>query len=209
MLDALSSWIKQIILVVMFTTVVDFLMPNDKFLRYARVLQGLVVMMAVINPMLVFFHKDNYFSDYRWQPYTQPAAQEDVLKKVERINETNDKLTIKQYKNNLISFITNHISETGIFEAKDINLKIVEQSGTNDFGKIESIQIILKPASGTVTTEEGIQKVSVQIGSPDANKTKSEVDLAEYKDALLELKKYLQQQFGLPEKNIQLQLEGE
>jgi len=209
MLDVLSSWIKQIILVVMFTTVVDFLMPNNRFLRYARVLLGLVVMMAIINPLLSFFHKGNYFSDYRLQYYSQPVAQEDVLKRVESINETNNELTIKQYKNNLTSFITNHVSETGIFEVKDINLKILEQIGTNDFGKIENIQIILKPVSGTVKAKKDIQKVSVKISGSDTNETKSEVNLTEYKDALLELKKYLQQQFGLPEKNIQLQLEGE
>lgn len=209
MLNILSSWVKQIILIVIFTTVVDFLLPSDKYLRYARVLLGLVVMIAIINPMLAFFHKENFFSESQINYNTQMVNLEEVNKRVENINNINNELIVKQYKNNLISLIKNHINEKSTFEVKDINLKIIEQNEISDFGKIENIYILLKPASGIVKNKESIQKVSVKINGFDTNKIENNVNFANYKNALLELKKYLKEKFDIPEKNIQLQLEGD
>lgn len=209
MLNILSSWVKQIILIVIFTTVVDFLLPSDKYLRYARVLLGLVIMIAIINPMLVFFNKENFFSESQINYNTQMVNLEEVNKRVENINNINNELIVKQYKNNLISLIKNHINEKSTFEVKDINLKIIEQNERSDFGKIENIYILLKPTSGIVKNKESIQKVSVKINGFDTNKIENNVNFANYKNALLELKKYLKEKFDIPEKNIQLQLEGD
>jgi stage III sporulation protein AF len=208
MLDSLSSWIKQIILVVMFTTFVDFLIPNNKFLRYAKVLLGLVVMITIINPLLTFLNKENYFSEFQWQYNKQLVDQEDMLKRVEAFDEKNNELIIKQYKSNLISLITNHIDETSIFEVKDIDLKITEQKERSDFGRVDEVYILLRPTSAPVKDKKDIQKVSVKIEEFDGNKNEGKVDLINYKQSLSELKEYLQKQFNIPEKNIKLQLEG-
>lgn len=211
MLSILSSWIKQIILVVIFTTVVDFLLPGDKYLRYARVLLGLVVMISIINPLLGLFHKENFFSGYNINFNTQLISQAEITKKADNIKKINNELIIKQYKDNLISLIKNHINEKNIFEVKNINLEIVEQNERSDFGRIVNISVSLKPVSeitSNVQDKNNIQKVSVKFDKIDKNESNNRNSL-DYKDDLIELKKYLQTELGIPENIIKLQLEGE
>lgn len=206
MLDSLGSWIKQIILVVMFTTFVDFLVPNNKFLRYARVLLGLIVMITIINPLLILINKKDYFGEFQWQYNLQLIDQQDVMKQAEVFNEKNNELIIKHYKENLISLITDHINETGVFEVIDIDLNIAEQNERSNFGKVDGVHILLKPKTSPIKDKKDIQKVSVKIGEFDSEEKKK--NFIDYNQELSELKGYIQKQLNVSEKKIILQLEG-
>jgi hypothetical protein len=168
-------------------------------------------MISIINPLLGLFHKENFFSGYNINFNTQLISQAEITKKADNIKKINNELIIKQYKDNLISLIKNHINEKNIFEVKNINLEIVEQNERSDFGRIVNISLSLKPISkikSNVQDKNNIQKVSVKFDKIDKNESNNRNSL-DYKDDLIELKKYLQTELGIPENIIKLQLEGE
>lgn len=205
MIHILSSWVKQIIFVVVFVTVVDFILPNQNYLRYARVLLGLVLMISIINPLLGLFHKENFFNKSQIN-YSNVLNQEEIIKKTSDIKEINNELLVRQYKNNLISVIKNYINNRTEFEVKNIDLKIIEQNERNDFGKIVSLDILLKTTSEMTESKDNIQKVSVRV---DEAQSPNGGNPLNYQDDLLELKRYIQSEFDVPDKKIQIRLEGE
>ena len=58
MLTWLESWLHSIIAVVLFAVIVELLLPNSKFLRYTRLVIGLILLITILSPILKIFEKD-------------------------------------------------------------------------------------------------------------------------------------------------------
>ncbi|WP_339279870.1 stage III sporulation protein AF [Paenibacillus sp. FSL W8-1187] len=52
MLDWLSSWLKDVVAVVLLAALVDLLLPNQRMQRYARLVTGLIVLLVILTPLL-------------------------------------------------------------------------------------------------------------------------------------------------------------
>ncbi|WP_176444735.1 stage III sporulation protein AF [Paenibacillus herberti] len=52
MLDWLSSWLRDVVAVVLLAAVVDLLLPNERMQRYARLITGLIVLLVILTPLL-------------------------------------------------------------------------------------------------------------------------------------------------------------
>lgn len=52
MIAIISTWIKEIILVVLFATFLEMLLPNSSMQKFIRVIVGLFIMLAILNPVI-------------------------------------------------------------------------------------------------------------------------------------------------------------
>jgi len=52
MLAAISEWVKNIVLIVLFASFLELLLPSSAMQRFVRVIMGLLVLLAVLNPVL-------------------------------------------------------------------------------------------------------------------------------------------------------------
>lgn len=48
----LTDWIKNIIFVVLFASFLELLLPNSSMQRFVRVIMGLFIMLAILNPII-------------------------------------------------------------------------------------------------------------------------------------------------------------
>lgn len=53
----LSSWLKEIILVVLLAAFVDLLLPNNAFQRYVKTVLGLFILLTLLSPILAVFRE--------------------------------------------------------------------------------------------------------------------------------------------------------
>lgn len=208
MLENISSWIKQIILVVMFTMFVDFLLPENNFRKYAKVLLGFVVMIAILNPILTLLHEENYFSNYQWQFNEGLIEQAEIERRAKAFNEKNNDLIIKQYKENIGDLMKEQIEETSIFKVRNIDVDLVENNQSNDFGKIEKVSIVLVPKAQSDEKINKIEKVSVKINDTEKKDHKSNIS-SNYQHEMWDIHENLKKQFNIHDDNIHLSLEGE
>jgi stage III sporulation protein AF len=49
---ALTSWIKEIIYIILFATFLEFLLPNGQMRKFIRVIIGLFIMLAILSPVM-------------------------------------------------------------------------------------------------------------------------------------------------------------
>jgi len=140
MVEDLSSWVKQVILVVMFASFVDFLIPENKFLKYTKIFLGLVVMIAMINPVLVFLKKDYSLDDasFIYQDLTDTQV---LSTKIEKMEAKTDEIVILEYKERLRELLTSEIARMTDLSIENIKVQIVEDMTKREFGSIESIYI--------------------------------------------------------------------
>lgn len=58
MIDWLSDWLKQLILMIMLATFVDLLLPNQNMQRYVKTVLGLFILMTLLNPIFALFQRE-------------------------------------------------------------------------------------------------------------------------------------------------------
>ncbi len=52
MIAFITVWIKGIIFVVLFASFLELLLPNNSMQRFVRVIMGLFIMLAIVNPII-------------------------------------------------------------------------------------------------------------------------------------------------------------
>jgi stage III sporulation protein AF len=58
LLDFLREWVKQLILIVILAGFIDLVLPTGSTRKFARVVVGLFVIMALFNPLLLLLRQD-------------------------------------------------------------------------------------------------------------------------------------------------------
>lgn len=56
MIESLSLWVKNIVLVVLFASFLELILPSSRMQIFIRVIMGLFIMMAILNPVIDFIH---------------------------------------------------------------------------------------------------------------------------------------------------------
>jgi len=54
----ISSWITNILLLILFATILELLLPNSSTQRYVKLVVGLMILVAMLQPVLSIFHED-------------------------------------------------------------------------------------------------------------------------------------------------------
>lgn len=204
MVGALSQWIRQIIMVVMFAAFVDFLIPENSFLRYVKVFLGLLVMIAIINPLIPLFHNSLSFDDIPIV-YENFVDNKSIATMSEIINQNNSQMTIAQYKANVEKYIFQKITDLTSYNIKNVSVKIDEDVSSNNFGKITYVKIALTKSP----TDDGNPKGKILIEKIKIGDELSESSNfiekpnTEFRDII----NYLVLTFDIPETNIYISLE--
>ncbi len=64
----MNDWIKSIVIFTIFSSLVMFLLPDEKYRKYIRTAIGFVMVLIVINPILTLSDLSDYLSfDYFYQ----------------------------------------------------------------------------------------------------------------------------------------------
>jgi stage III sporulation protein AF len=178
MLDALSDIVKNVAIIILLTTFLDMLLPNNSMQRFVKVVMGLFVMVAILTPILNLFEGD--FELSAWQLSSLPQHKvETVLAQGEELVKIQQEQALVEYKSRLEKQMEALIKlvPNVLFVKCEVALEPVEQIGT--LGKIEKVMVWVTPGEDT-TSPEGIkpvEKVQINIRSENRSSvTKAERD---------------------------------
>lgn len=51
-MEFLTDWISNIVLIILLSVIVDLLLPNNGFQKYIKMVVGLLLILAILNPLL-------------------------------------------------------------------------------------------------------------------------------------------------------------
>ncbi|MCD8508703.1 MAG: stage III sporulation protein AF [Bacillus sp. (in: Bacteria)] len=57
-MSVITAWITNIILLILFATILELLLPNSKMQRYVKLVVGLMLLMVMLQPLLSIFQTD-------------------------------------------------------------------------------------------------------------------------------------------------------
>lgn len=205
MLKGISNWIKQIVIVVILVTFIDALMPNKRFLRYAKVLSGLVVMISIISPLLGLFNQNFNINEQILESKIR-LDNEEFLQKAEFFKEKNEELAIKEYKRNIDIYISEIIKQLVPYEIKKIDTKL-QKDKTNNNIKFDRLDVVFSQAAKENNENIKIEKVSIELNDEEIITDNSKNNREILDENLLCVKQSISKQFDIPINNISFRWE--
>lgn len=150
MIAALSLWIKDIILVVLFASFMELLLPSSSMQRFIRVIMGLFIMLAILNPALDIIQ--NHL-----------ASEQDLSLVTTTLNSSNssgnitnslaserDKLSYELYKKELAKQIKAVVTTIeGVADAK-VAVEVNTGAGGNLAGSIKNVTVYVQPGVAAI-----------------------------------------------------------
>jgi len=97
MLEALSDIVKNVAIIILLTTFLDMLLPNNSMQGFIKVVMGLFVMLAILNPIVGLLKADYELT--AWQLASLPEHKvETVLAQGEKIASMQEEQALVEYK---------------------------------------------------------------------------------------------------------------
>ncbi len=157
MLSEITAWVKSIVLVVLFATFLEFLLPASSMQRFVRVIMGLFIMLALLNPIIEILHS-------RWLPEkatvfgTSSGNPSEIKRAVDRVVENRAQVTQDIYRRDIARQIRALvIAIDGVSEARIV--VDTEDSKNQIAGAIRSVTIYVQP--GLTKDDTKVAKVTI------------------------------------------------
>ncbi|SMC58984.1 stage III sporulation protein AF [Sporomusa malonica] len=173
MIDSITVWVKSIIFVVLFASFLELLLPNNSMQRFIRVIMGLFIMLAILNPIISVI-ETRLTEDQI--PTLATRAESDlsdgnILSAANHVTGKRNELARELYIRDLSKQIrATVLAIDGVADAK-VTVAIADAAQQENVGKIKSVVVYIEP--GIIADERKIAKVVIR---PDVVETTNKSD---------------------------------
>lgn len=149
MISSVGVWVKNIIMVVLFASFMELLLPNSNMQRFVRAIMGLLIMLAVLNPLLELFDNHHFGAMLTNQNklFANSSATSQMDHSIETLTREKEKLSLDVYKKNLSQQIRSLV--TPVQGVKDAQVEVELSSPATDHSVvvINNITVSIRPGS--------------------------------------------------------------
>lgn len=202
MISFLKTWINQIILAVIITTIIEMILPNGNNKKYIKMVIGLYILFTIIQPIITKVTGNSIdISNFDYKKYFNS----DVLETSSEDFENNNSKLIKQaYINNIKEDIENKIKQKG-YELINCNISIIDDENKETYGTIQSISLKLKEQTNK-SEDISSNIIKVENISVTTNNNTLNTNILEESDISSDEKKkiiqYLSEEYSIDIKSI-------
>lgn len=160
-MEFMKSWITNITVVIIFTMLLDILIPNNDMKKFAKVIMGLLIILVIIKPFLMIKNVGYQFQSTLVQTaaYIDDSSQssDDSIE----VFQNNTALDI--YKQKLSDKVIEIVKSRDEFEDRDVQVSIDIENDINkkEFGSIKAIQVFVKKGKSGAVQASSIEPVKI------------------------------------------------
>ncbi len=218
MLDSISQLIKNLIILVVVASLLEMILPHNKYQPYVKLVVGIMIMITILNPVLQFFRimpdlemeilrtQMNQLDDFSFTDEIQ-IDDEGVMK--------SQNLIVKEYKRRLTQEVSKAASNHRGLDLSLVEVEVREDMDAEDFGSIEKVELVFsafeveKEAEREMEREETkiVGKIDIQVGGEKSSGLDWEKDVSEnYQEEKLSIKRELTSYFPLDKEQISIKV---
>lgn len=212
MIDWISNWLQNIIIIVLLATFVDLLLPNTNIQKYAKFVLGLLIILTIITPIFSIFSEDFSISrliqEIELQVYSKEAFFNTDSLNTDQYNNQQD------YQKKIINRVEEKMKEhiQGLLESRfNVNVKelILNAEVIDEVWTIQQLYIHIDNSSlheenlnekGQIKEVESV-KVNIELNKQKTSTKENQVT-DDAKKVIGEIKKLLENELGLSKENI-------
>ena len=170
----IAGWISNIIIFVLLATVIDMLLPNSAFQKYAKMVIGLLLIAVIITPIIGLFHTDfDRILSEATSEFKDQQRQEDLgnltEKKKKEIQAAQGAYILEQIGSELRSEVEEELIEDYHMKISSIDVGVHEGENPSQ-ETLEHIRILLEETEGDgeETAIEAVAKITIDTGESTA-----------------------------------------
>lgn len=133
MIQAISDWAKNLIFLVVFAAFLELLLPSSQMQKFLRVIVGLLVMMAVLNPIVNLFEEIEAGEDIPVFKQNNPPIEYEIKQDEHMYIKIYEKELARQIKSTIKSL--EGVANVDVIVHADENIKQ---------GKVASVEIMIQ-----------------------------------------------------------------
>jgi stage III sporulation protein AF len=191
----LTDWIKNIIFVVLFASFLELLLPSSSMQRFVRVIMGLFIMLAILNPIIGVVQ--HHLTSINQIPAlsTNSEISNVITNEVNHVTNERDKLSLELYKKELSQQIRILIiAMDGVADAN-----VVVEINSNTTNGVKSIVVYIKPGISTKNEKvASIKKITI-----DKQSGKTEESYAGLKERITEM---ITELYQIPKEKVDIKM---
>jgi stage III sporulation protein AF len=191
----LTDWIKNIIFVVLFASFLELLLPSSSMQRFVRVIMGLFIMLAILNPIIGVVQ--HHLTSINQIPAlsTNSEISNVITNEVNHVTNERDKLSLELYKKELSQQI--RILIIAMDGVADANVAVEINSNTTN--GVKSIVVYIKPGISTKNEKvASIKKITI-----DKQSVKTEESYAGLKERITEM---ITELYQIPKEKVDIKM---
>jgi len=205
LIEFLKPWVINIVIIILFVIITDIVLPDGSMKRYVRVIIGIFVLLAIIQP---FIHIKDIKYDFE-KSYIETSIildnknlldDKEVLGKYQKIK------ALEIYEKNLTDKITAAISYKESISKNSIVVKLDINKDHQDskFGTLNSVQVLIPKEEQTGNIEK-IKKVEIGKEEKVLYKQEKEYNFND-KTSSDEIRDMLSKMLGINKDKVQVKL---
>ncbi|GGA39752.1 hypothetical protein GCM10007416_10900 [Kroppenstedtia guangzhouensis] len=147
MIELLSGWLKQIVILVLIAAFMDLLLPNNSMERYIKLVMGLLIILAILSPVFQWIRQD---LDLNQLAFDTAQMKEEGLPSLsgiqqesKRLTQTQDRLVREEAQRRLEQMITKEVEER--FRVKVDQTQVQTEEREKRVG-IAQVSLAVRPA---------------------------------------------------------------
>ena len=139
MIQWLSGWLREIVLVVLFAVIVDMLLPNNMMKRYIKVVVSLFILLTILSPILSLLRSDDHLLEIgaRIDSWSSPrgtdtamASRREIEEDAARLRQASEQQTLVWVESRLADMMRQDLLDQGFTQVKDVQVDVVlERNG--------------------------------------------------------------------------------
>ena len=205
MIEFLSSWVKNLGIVIVIVSILEMLLPNNKTKKYIKIVFGVFIIFNIISPLI---KEKEVFSieNFDLNEFSNNTKTSNNINENEAVNQvTMDKRIGELYKKELEKDITKKLEDKG-YKVKNIKASVT--IGSKEETKIDKIEIDLEKEEEKQNNNmenkivEEIEKIKINIDSKEKakeeTKEKSESSTKNLKkEEIKDVENFLIEEYGV------------
>lgn len=195
-IEFLTIWLKEIVLVFIFISIVELVLPNGSMKRYINMIIGFLIIIVIIAPFVKLIHKDYSFARDLYKNQIEGINFE--YSENQELNKIQEEQIKNFYINKIEGEIENLIANTTNYSIEEIKIFINEEDA--NFGKLQSIELALMDKESVESDNKIIVKEVKKVSIGESQET-----MTEYKELVDDkIKKTISENYDLPKEKIEI-----
>jgi stage III sporulation protein AF len=160
-MEFMKTWITNITVVIVFTMLLDILIPNNDMKKFAKVIMGLLIVLVIIKPLLMVKNVGYQFESTLAQ--TAAYIDNSDQNKDGSIEVFQNNTALGIYKQKLADKVTEIVKSREDFEDRDVQVSVEIENDINkkEFGSIKAIDVFVKKGKSTAVQASAIEPVNI------------------------------------------------
>jgi stage III sporulation protein AF len=160
-MEFLRSWITNITVVVIFTMLLDILVPNNDMKKFVKVIMGLLIVLVIIKPFLMVKNVGYQFESAMTQ--TTAYIDDPSQNSDSNIGVSQNNTALNIYKQKLSDKVIEIVKSRKELKDRDVRASVDIENDINkkEFGSIKSIEVFIEKGKSDAVQASTIEPVKI------------------------------------------------